>query len=118
MTTIKRQFILVVILILSAACNNSPKIVADTTKADFYVSTEGSDDWSGALADANAQGTDGPFATLERARKAVQDLKKSESKDIIVLIRAGLYKLKKTVVFGVEDSGVTENATVTYAGLS
>ena len=51
---------------------------AAETQADFYVSTGGSDSWSGTLAAPNAQRSDGPFATLERARDAVRDLKKQQ----------------------------------------
>ena len=83
-------------------------------KADFYVSADGSDSWSGTIASPNAQGTDGPFAGLERARDAVRDLKKRKSDDIVVLVREGTYSLTKTVVFGLEDSG-KEDSTITYA---
>lgn len=83
-------------------------------KTDFYVSVDGSDTWSGKLASPNAQGTDGPFASLERARDAVRDLKKSKSDDLVVLVREGTYSLTKTVVFGLEDSG-KRDATITYA---
>lgn len=83
-------------------------------KADFYVSTKGSDNWSGTLDNPNAEGTDGPFATLERARDAVRKLKKGKLKNIVVLIREGVYQLKKTVVFGLEDSGEGDS-TITYS---
>ena len=43
--------------------------------ADFYVSTIGNDDWSGKLPEPNADGTDGPFATVTRARDAVRLMK-------------------------------------------
>ena len=66
------------------------------------------------LSEPNAQSTDGPFATLERARDAVRDLKKSKSTDIVVLIREGTYQLEETVVFGLEDSGEGDS-TITYA---
>ncbi|WP_136081270.1 right-handed parallel beta-helix repeat-containing protein [Pontiella desulfatans] len=82
--------------------------------ADFYLSPNGSDAWSGTLAEPNAQGTDGPFATLERARDAVRTLKKSTSADIEVLVREGTYLLEKTVVFGLEDSG-DDTRSITYA---
>ncbi|MDO7172474.1 right-handed parallel beta-helix repeat-containing protein [Mariniflexile sp. AS56] len=107
----KRQFIIILMLIVGFACSSS-KIVSEN-KADFYVSTQGSDQWSGTLASPNAEGTDGPFATLERAKDAVQDLKKNKSKDIVVHIRGGVYKLDKTVVFGLKDSG-DGTATITY----
>jgi len=81
--------------------------------ADFFVSTKGSDNWSGTLASPNASNTDGPFATLEQAKDAVRNLKKKASKDIVVLIRDGVYQLKETVVFDLKDSG--EDNSITYA---
>ena len=44
-------------------------------KADFFVSTKGNDSWSGTLDVPNQAGTDGPFATVQRAQKAVRALK-------------------------------------------
>jgi len=82
--------------------------------ADFYLSPRGSDSWSGTLAEPNADGSDGPFASLERARDAVRELKKSKSGDIVVLLRDGTYALKETVVFGLKDSG-SADASITYA---
>lgn len=111
MQSIKRQLIIVVILIVGLSCanaENTPKL-----KADFYVSTNGSDDWSGTSAEPNSDGTDGPFATLERARNAVRNLKMVKKENITVFIREGTYQLNKTVVFGLEDSGEGE-ATISY----
>ena len=104
----KHLMIVLLVLMTGTVCR------AAETKADFYVSTSGSDSWSGTLATPNAQGSDGPFATLEQARDAVRDLKKNKSTDIVVLVREGTYQLEKTVVFGLEDSGEGDS-TVTYA---
>jgi len=104
----KQLMILMLILTAVSVCH------AASTTADFYLSPNGSDAWSGTLANPNAQETDGPFATLERARDAVRDLKKSKSGDLLVLVRAGTYSLTKTVMFGLEDSGEGDS-TVTYA---
>ena len=82
--------------------------------ADFYVSPSGSDDWSGQLASPANDGTDGPFATLSRARDAVRDLKAAKAADIVVYLRGGTYRLVQTVVFGLEDSGEGDS-TITYA---
>jgi hypothetical protein len=57
--------------------------------ADFYVSPRGSDTWSGTLSEPNDPRTDGPFATLQRARDAVRESLKNRSGDIVVLIRGG-----------------------------
>ncbi len=83
-------------------------------RADFYVSPSGSDAWSGKLAEANPQKTDGPFATLQRARDAVREVANGQPRDILVLVRGGTYSLNDTVVFGIQDSGQGES-TVTYA---
>lgn len=84
-------------------------------KADFYVSPAGSDNWSGSLPEPDARKTDGPFASLERARDAVRKLKRDlPHGDAVVLVRKGFYALKETVVFGLEDSRERE-ATTTYA---
>lgn len=95
-------------------------------KADFYVSPKGNDAWSGTLAEPNATKTDGPFLTLERAQKAVRELKSEvykpkeppvekryigsphpfgSGKDIVVYLRQGQYNLKQPLVFSPEDGG-------------
>ena len=78
--------------------------------ADFYVAPGGADTWSGKLSEPNAERSDGPFATLERARDAVRE---RTAKDTVVQIREGSYGLSEAVVFGVEDSG-EGHATITY----
>ena len=85
-----------------------------SAKADFYVAADGNDRWSGTSSVANAESSDGPFATLARARDAVRNLKKRQSTDLVVLVREGTYRLEETVVFGLEDSGEGDS-TVTYA---
>jgi hypothetical protein len=102
------------ILILFLTFLTGSAAAAPQPKADFYVSPQGSDKWSGSLAERDAQGTDGPFATLERARDAVRELKKSKRTDIVVLVRGGIYQTRKTVVFGLADSGAGDS-TITYA---
>ncbi|MGJ8640485.1 MAG: right-handed parallel beta-helix repeat-containing protein [Opitutaceae bacterium] len=82
--------------------------------ADFYVSNQGADDWSGQLATPNADGTDGPFSSLPRARDAVREMNRQETgAEIVVQIRGGLYRLDETVVFSLKDSGRGE-AMITY----
>ena len=109
---LKKLVIILFIIFINNACSSSA--TPTNINADFYISTKGSDDWSGTLATPNVEGTDGPFASLSRARSAVRNLKKNTSGDIVVLIRDGVYNLTETVVFGLEDSG-EGSATVTYA---
>lgn len=74
---------------------------------DFYVSTTGNDRWSGRLPQPNAEGGDGPFATIERAQKAVRRLKwKGElSGPVRIVLRGGVYILHKPLVVTPDDSG-------------
>ncbi len=99
---------------------------ATKAKADFYVSTKGNDNWSGTLPEPNAAKTDGPFASIERAKEAVRQLKKQvyelkttpvetryigsphiygKGKDIVVFIREGFYSLSEPLIFVPEDGG-------------
>jgi hypothetical protein len=81
----------------------------------LYVAPTGDDDWSGTLADPNADRTDGPFATLQRAQQEVrQQNTGGPSTPITVLLRAGVYRQHEPLVFTPEDSG-TEAFPVTYA---
>ena len=77
----------------------------------LYVSTLGDDAWSGRLPEASPDRTDGPFATLERARDAVRELKNSgslPSEPIVVSIRGGMYLRTETFRLSSEDSGTAE----------
>ena len=86
--------VLACLLILLTACTCS----AAEAPADFFVATDGDDRWSGALPEPNAQGSDGPFATLQRARDAVRDLKTKKATDIVVQIREGTYRLELSLI--------------------
>ena len=76
----------------------------------FFVATEGNDAWSGTLPATNAAKTDGPFATLQRAREAVRQYKRSPGlhQPVTVEVRAGTYVLSETLTFTAEDSGTAE----------
>ena len=88
----------------------SALIVSAAAAADFYVAADGDDRWSGTL--PAPAGGDGPFATLGRARDAVRRRLREDAGDVTVQIRGGIYRLRETVVFGLEDSA--GEATVTY----
>jgi hypothetical protein len=97
----KFLFILMGLFFISAMA-----IAQDRNKnfADFYVSTVGNDCWSGKLAEPNADKTDGPFATVKRAKQAVKFFKHSLYRDIFIMIRGGEYKLSETETFTAADS--------------
>ena len=94
------------ILCLLAACN--------VRAADFCVATDGNDAWSGKLTSPNRSRSDGPFATIERARDAVRKQKKTAATETFtVYVRGGVYPLARTLRFSAEDSG-TPAAPVVY----
>jgi len=57
--------------ILLLSINSIPK---QETKATFFMAKNGNDAWSGKLSFPNEEKTDGPFATLARARDAVREI--------------------------------------------
>ncbi|WP_454021025.1 carbohydrate-binding domain-containing protein [Azospirillum sp. Marseille-Q6669] len=75
---------------------------APATQGDaFYVAKNGNDSWSGRLAAPNAEGTDGPFASLERAQAAMR-----AGTVKTTYVREGSYNLTGTLSLGAPDSGV------------
>lgn len=84
--------------------------------ANFYVAVNGNDTWSGTLATPNKKKTDGPFATLERARDEMRKLKKESGLPkggVTVELRGGVYERAQAFELTAEDSGTAE-APVTY----
>jgi parallel beta-helix repeat protein len=81
--------------------------------AEWHVSPSGNDAWSGSLAEPNAGRTDGPVATLERARDAIRERRKAGlAEPVTVFIHAGNYSLAKTFTLAKEDSGTAEAPVV------
>jgi hypothetical protein len=81
----------------------------------LYVATNGNDAWSGKLASPNADGTDGPFATLEKARDAIRAIKAADGilvGDIEVVVATGVYTLDAPFELTAEDSGTPANRVV------
>ena len=82
--------------------------VTTTSAADFYVSPNGSD--------AGAGTSDSPFATIERARDAVRQVKKDNGglkEPVKILLRGGTHFLIQTFELSPEDSGA-KDATISY----
>jgi hypothetical protein len=93
-----------------AALKSIANLPASAKQADFYVSAEGNDAWSGTLPMPNGGKTDGPFASFDKARASASALFRSMSQQgrrdpIVVMFRAGDYFLKSPVAFSAQDSG-------------
>jgi len=77
----------------------------------FFVSTEGDDGWSGLIPAPNEGRTDGPFATLARARDAVRQWRNKRDKlpeAVRVQIRGGTYYLPETLRLTPADAGTSD----------
>lgn len=76
----------------------------------FYVSPDGDDSWSGRLPAPDENRTDGPFASLERARDAAREIEQP----VIVYLRGGTHFLTKPLTLTPEDSG-DEGRPIVYS---
>jgi hypothetical protein len=91
-----------------------PLVTAEPLR--FHVAPRGNDAWSGKLAAPNAANTDGPWATLTRARDAIRQLRqtgKLPSGGVEVVIGGGTYALPQTLQLTAEDSGQAD-APIVY----
>ncbi len=94
---------------LTALCTISALLsVSAGLCREFYVSTSGNDAGDGTLSK--------PFATIERARDAIRQLKQNQGglkNSVTVYLRRGVYFLKSPLLLGPEDSG-TKDFPITY----
>ena len=94
-------------------------LVANVSAAEgmrFFVSPGGDDRWSGTKDVPDAAKTDGPFATLERARDAIREIKRMKGlpqAGVAIEVLAGRYDLVRPLALTAEDSGTSE-APVVY----
>ena len=102
-------------LALCAGCQTDGRLAkAAIPAADFYVATDGNDAWSGTLPAPTGDGTDGPFATLRRARDAVRSAKAAGgiTGGGTVVVRGGFYAFAETLVLDARDAGTAEAPAV------
>jgi len=85
-------------------------MVAVKTDGDaLYVSPAGDDRWSGRLAEAAADGSDGPLRSIAAAQGAVRRLVRAGlRKPVTVYLRGGTHFLAETLAFGPQDSGTAK----------
>ena len=96
----KISLIFISIILLCCSVNNDSEI-------SFYISPSGSD--------ANPGTLEAPFKSIENAKLSIRKLSPEQrKKNITVYLRGGIYKLDKTIVFGLEDSGI-EGTKIKYS---
>lgn len=77
-----------------------------TSRTLFFVSPDGNDAWSGSSPEPNSHRSDGPFATLEKARDAARD----NDGDSAIAIGDGDYYLAQPILFDSRDAGLVITA--------
>ena len=73
----------------------------------LFVSTTSDDSWSGRLPEPNQAKTDGPLATLDRARNEIRRIKQADGLPdggVLVEILGGRYELAKPIELTVEGN--------------
>jgi parallel beta helix pectate lyase-like protein len=101
--------------IVAVSCQQLQAGTLEPSPNTRFVATDGNDAWSGTLPSPNTGRTDGPFASLPRAR---DELRKRRSANGVpagatIVVRRGTYSLAGPLTFLPEDSG-TEQGPVTF----
>lgn len=85
--------------------------IQDTTY--YYVSPEGSDDWTGTKPQKASGSPDGPFASPYCAAEAVQNARLSGAKtSLVVQFAAGIYEMDSSWVITEQLSGTANGKTI------
>jgi len=88
----------------------------NSSEITLFVANNGNDIWSGRLSEPNAAQTDGSFATLERARDEIRNMKRAgeiPEGGVTVELHGGVYQREQSFELSAEDSG-SEDAPVVY----
>jgi hypothetical protein len=82
---------------------------------EIYVSPVGNDAWTGQSSQPNADRTDGPVATLTRARDIIRQWKMTGPLDepARVILADGVYSITEPLLLTPQDSG-TESCPISY----
>jgi len=111
----KHAGLVLVIAAVLVGCSQPSSAAAPAGQADLYVSPKGNDNWTGGLAEPNAEKSDGPLATPAAAVEAVRKIRAAEparKKPIVVMLRGGRYELAEPLAFGPDDSGTKDSPTI------
>ncbi len=103
------------VALCGGSCVPAEKPAVQPGPNTLFVATDGNDGWSGRFPMPNRARTDGPFATLARARDEIRKRKAAGglAGGATVYLRGGTYFLAEPFVLGPEDSG--KEAPLIYA---
>ena len=109
------QMNMLVVVMVSVVLVVAISVVEGAEGLQLYVATNGSDQWTGTLAAPNTAKTDGPFASIIKARDVIRELKAAGTLvgPVTVKLRGGTYYFDKTIQFSSQDSG-TLGAPISY----
>jgi hypothetical protein len=118
-TNIKKRIKITCLLttLLGALVLTAGRLFAAQTDGalEYFVSPDGRDQWSGRLASPNDAKTDGPFATLERARNVLREARPvSDAKrpGAVLQLRAGSYPIERTFTLEKQDGGTAADPVI------
>ncbi|PQV62599.1 hypothetical protein B1R32_12711 [Abditibacterium utsteinense] len=103
-------------LLLSTALVAVLAFEAAAAPRQMFVAPTGNDAWTGRLDVPNKNRTDGPFATLTRARDEIRKIKRNgglKNGGVVVEMRKGIYEMPQSFALEAQDSG-TAQAPVEY----
>ena len=110
---LSRPHVFTVLVVLGWSLLTNEASRGSTT--DLYVSPAGKDQWSGRLASPNKDSSDGPFATLQKARDAIRALRTSTGLPefgVTVWLTPGTHSLEQGLELTAEDSGQADKLIV------
>ncbi len=98
------------------ACGSLTMVAEESASRTIYVSRQGNDAWRGTQATPNTTISNGPVATLSRARDLIRELKKAPgglTGPVTVEVQGGTYEMPTSFSLTAEDSG-TPDHPITY----
>ncbi|MBI3921631.1 MAG: right-handed parallel beta-helix repeat-containing protein, partial [Armatimonadetes bacterium] len=103
--------VLILCGVVATLTASSAPVTSDETSSTVYVAPEGNDAWSGRLSKPNRSKTDGPLATLGKAREAARAFRaRGKASSTRIVVRGGRYFVDSVLVLTAEDSGLTIEA--------
>ncbi len=103
-TELSRSYVLTLALAFGCLFARGASVKAGTV----FVAVNGSDSWSGLLAEPNTERTDGPLASLNAACGVARRQGAGESRKVVV--QAGQYLLAEPLLLTAADAGLTVEA--------
>lgn len=109
-------FLVLGVSVLAAWVGPAAVALGADDSVTFYVSPEGSDQYTGMVARNNRQRGDGPFASVNHARDAARAILHGGDRPraVNIVLRGGTYWLMQPLILGPADSGAA-GAAVTYS---